>query len=66
MRRIVDIGDSLKDYMCAVLGVEWKDEVRVELIDSQLGEHRIAHGEHGIANRVYGHGYISPSSTCRV
>ena len=37
-RSIADIGASLKDYMCAVLGVQSRQEVSVDLTDRPLGE----------------------------
>ena len=37
-RSVQDIGASLKDYMCAVLGVQSRQDVSVELTDRPLGE----------------------------
>ena len=34
----VNIGASLKDYMCAVLGVQSRQDVSLELTDRPLGE----------------------------
>ena len=42
MRRVFKIGPSMKDYMCAVLGVEKREGEDVELIEAPLGEHGIA------------------------
>ena len=35
---IQDIGASLKDYMCAVLGVQSRQDVALELTDYHIGE----------------------------